>query len=421
MKFDKEKMRLYAITDRHWLNGRSLKEVVKESLDGGVTFLQLRDKNSDDETFLQEAAELQELCRDYKVPLIINDNVEIALKMNADGVHVGQSDMEAGAVREKLGPNKILGVSARTVEQALLAQERGADYLGVGAVFATGSKADAAELPHETLKAICEAVSIPVVAIGGITAENISQLKGTGICGTQKYLFRLSDGNVIESVLMRYKHGNSVCISSQVGCRMGCRFCASTIGGLTRCLLPSEMLDQIYRIQALTGERVSNVVVMGTGEPLDNYENLLRFIHILTEDGGLHISQRNLTVSTCGLVPKIYDLAKEKLQMTLALSLHAPNDVKRRELMPIANKYSMDEVLEACRYYFKETGRRITFEYSLVAGVNDSDEDARELSGRIRDMNCHVNLIPVNPIKERSFVRSTRQAVENFKIKLEKC
>ena len=165
MKFDKEKMRLYAITDRHWLNGRSLKEVVKESLDGGVTFLQLRDKNSDDETFLQEATELQELCRDYKVPLIINDNVEIALKMNADGVH------------EKLGPDKILGVSARTVEQALLAQERGADYLGVGAVFATGSKADAAELPHETLKAICEAVSIPVVAIGGITAENISQLK----------------------------------------------------------------------------------------------------------------------------------------------------------------------------------------------------------------------------------------------------
>ena len=241
------------------------------------------------------------------------------------------------------------------------------------------------------------------------------------IDGTQKFLFSLHDGNMVESVLMKYKHGNSVCISSQVGCRMGCRFCASTIGGLTRCLLPSEMLDQIYRIQALTGERVSNVVVMGTGEPLDNYENLLRFIHILTEDGGLHISQRNLTVSTCGLVPKIYDLAKEKLQMTLALSLHAPNDVKRRELMPIANKYSMDEVLQACRHYFEETGRRITFEYSLVAGVNDSDEDARELSGRIKDITCHVNLIPVNPIKERSYVRSTRQAVENFKIKLEKC
>lgn len=201
---------------------------------------------------------------------------------------------------------------------------------------------------------------------------------------------------------------------------MGCRFCASTIGGLTRNLLPSEMLDQIYRIQVLTGERVTNVVVMGTGEPLDNYENLLRFIKILTEEGGIHISQRNLTVSTCGIVPKIRELAGEKLQMTLALSLHAPNDRKRQELMPIAKRYSMDEVLEACRYYFEQTGRRITFEYSLVAGVNDTDEDAAQLAERIKDMNCHVNLIPVNPVKERSFRRSSRQAVENFKIKLEK-
>ena len=253
-----------------------------------------------------------------------------------------------------------------------------------------------------------------------VTALKMVDVQTSRIDGTQKYLFRLSDGNVIESVLMRYKHGNSVCISSQVGCRMGCRFCASTIGGLTRCLLPSEMLDQIYRIQALTGERVSNVVVMGTGEPLDNYENLLRFIHILTEDGGLHISQRNLTVSTCGLVPKIYDLAKEKLQMTLALSLHAPNDVKRRELMPIANKYSMDEVLEACRYYFKETGRRITFENSLVKGQNDSTEKAKELAHLIKGRNCHVNLIPVNPIKERSYERADNASIENFKNVLER-
>ena len=219
---------------------------------------------------------------------------------------------------------------------------------------------------------------------------------------------------------MRYHHGNSVCISSQVGCRMGCRFCASTIGGLTRCLKPSEMLDQIYRIQADTGERVANVVVMGTGEPMDNYDNLVRFVRILTDENGLGISQRNVTVSTCGIVPKMYDLAEEKLQITLALSLHAPNDEKRQELMPIANKYSMDEVLDACRNYFDKTGRRITFEYSLVAGVNDSEEDARQLAGRIKGINCHVNLIPVNPIKERSYVRSTRQAVENFKIKLEK-
>ena len=240
------------------------------------------------------------------------------------------------------------------------------------------------------------------------------------IDATNKFLFQLSDGNVVESVLMRYKHGNSVCISSQVGCRMGCRFCASTIGGLERNLSPSEMLGQIYQIQKITGERVSNVVVMGTGEPMDNYENFLTFVRMLTDEHGLHISQRNLTVSTCGIVPKMYDLAEEKLQITLALSLHAPNDEKRQELMPIANKYSMDEVLDACRNYFDKTGRRITFEYSLVAGVNDSEEVARQLAGRIKGINCHVNLIPVNPIKERSYVRSTRQAVENFKIKLEK-
>lgn len=254
-----------------------------------------------------------------------------------------------------------------------------------------------------------------------LTTLEVLQVQTSKIDGTQKYLFRLHDGNVLESVLMRYKHGNSVCISSQVGCKMGCRFCASTLDGWTRNLLPSEMLDQIYRIQALTGERVSNVVVMGTGEPLDNYDNLLRFIRLLTGEGGLHISQRNLTVSTCGLVPKMYELAKEKLQITLALSLHAPNDRKRQELMPIARKYGVAELMEACNYYFQETGRRITFEYSLVAGVNDSQEEAEELIRLIGGMHAHVNLIPVNPIKERDYKRSSRQAVENFKIKLEKC
>ena len=254
-----------------------------------------------------------------------------------------------------------------------------------------------------------------------VTALKVVDEQVSALDGTRKYLFGLEDGNVIESVLMRYRHGNSVCISSQVGCRMGCRFCASTLGGLTRNLKPSEMLDQIYRIQKITGERVSNVVVMGTGEPLDNYENLLRFIHILTGEGGLNISQRNVTVSTCGLVPRMYDLAEEQLQITLALSLHAPNDEKRRELMPVARRYRMQEVLDACRNYFDKTGRRITFEYSLVAGVNDSEEDARELTEKISGMNCHVNLIPVNPIKERSYVRSTRTAVDNFKNKLEKC
>ena len=183
MKCDKENLLVYAVTDRHWLNGRTLYEVVKESLDGGVTFLQLREKDLDDENFLKEAVELKELCKEYKVPFVINDNVDIAIKMDADGVHVGQSDMEAGDVRAKLGPDKIIGVSAQTVEQAILAEQRGADYLGVGAVFPTGSKDDADDVSLETLKAICEAVSIPVVAIGGITLENTPQLAGTGICG----------------------------------------------------------------------------------------------------------------------------------------------------------------------------------------------------------------------------------------------
>ena len=242
----------------------------------------------------------------------------------------------------------------------------------------------------------------------------------SGIDGTEKYLFRLSDGNVIESVLMRYHHGNSVCISSQVGCRMGCRFCASTLGGLTRNLKPSEMLDQIYRIQQVSGERVSNIVVMGTGEPLDNYENLLKFIRLLTDEHGLNISQRNITVSTCGIVENIRRLANEKLQITLAISLHASNQEKRKELMPIAYKYDIHEVLDATRYYFGQTGRRITFEYSLVGGVNDTEEDAKELSALVGDINCHVNLIPVNPIKERSYVQSNHAVIEEFKNKLEK-
>lgn len=238
--------------------------------------------------------------------------------------------------------------------------------------------------------------------------------------GTKKFLFQLADGNVVESVWMRYKHGNSVCISSQVGCRMGCRFCASTLDGLARSLTPSEMLDQIYAITLLTGERVSNVVVMGMGEPLDNYDNLLRFIRLLTDENGLHISQRNLTVSTCGLVEQMYRLAEEKLQITLALSLHAATDEKRRELMPVANRYTLAQLMEVCAYYFEQTGRRLTFEYSLVQGVNDTQQDALELVALIRHLNCHVNLIPVNPIEERDYRESDRSSIEQFKNKLEK-
>ncbi len=238
--------------------------------------------------------------------------------------------------------------------------------------------------------------------------------------GTRKYLFALEDGNVIESVWMQYKHGNSVCISSQVGCKMGCAFCASTLDGCVRSLKTSEMLGQIYEIQRLTGERVSNVVVMGSGEPLDNYDNLVRFIEMLSDDKGLNISQRNITVSTCGLVPRIYELAEKKYQITLAISLHASTDEKRKSLMPIAKRYSLGELMEACRVYEEKCTRRMTFEYSLVAGVNDTAEDARLLAGLLKGMNAHVNLIPVNPVTERNFVQPDRSACLAFQNKLEK-
>ncbi len=245
-------------------------------------------------------------------------------------------------------------------------------------------------------------------------------VKISKIDGTRKYLFGLSDGNVIESVLMRYKHGNSVCISSQVGCGMGCRFCASTLDGLKRNLEPSEMLDQVYRIQKDTGERVSHVVVMGAGEPLDNYDNLLRFIRLISHEKGLNISQRNITVSTCGIVPGIQRLAEEGVSVTLALSLHAPDDQVRRTLMPVAYKYALKDILPACHTYFKRTGRRLTFEYSLVKGVNDNLKEAQALARLLKGQQGHVNLIPVNPIKERDYVQSDRKAVEEFKGCLEK-
>lgn len=250
-----------------------------------------------------------------------------------------------------------------------------------------------------------------------LRAERVQE---SALDGTKKFLFELPDGNFVESVFMRYKHGNSVCISSQVGCKMGCRFCASTLDGWERNLLPSEMLNQIYSISRITGERVSNVVVMGTGEPLDNYDNLVRFITLLTDENGLNISGRNVTVSTCGLVPKMRELAGEHLAITLALSLHAVTDEKRRELMPIANTYSIDELMDTCRYYYNETGRRITFEYSLVAGVNDTAEDALGLIKLASGVHAHVNLIPVNPIKERDYKRGDRKAIEGFKNRLEK-
>lgn len=238
--------------------------------------------------------------------------------------------------------------------------------------------------------------------------------------GTIKFLFRLHDGQMIETVFMRHDYGNSVCISSQVGCRMGCRFCASAIGGLVRNLEPSEMLEQVYAVSRLVGERMSHVVVMGTGEPLDNYDNLIRFLRLITAADGYNLSTRNITVSSCGIVPRIYDLANEKLPVTFALSLHAPTDEERRELMPVAYRYTLAETLAACQAYFEKTGRRVTFEYSLVKGKNDTAAHAEGLAKLLSGMNCHVNLIPVNPVEERDFEQSERQSITNFKLTLEK-
>lgn len=242
----------------------------------------------------------------------------------------------------------------------------------------------------------------------------IADKKISKIDGTRKYLFRLPDGHVIESVLMKYRHGNSVCISSQVGCRMGCRFCASTLDGLERNLRPSEMLDQVYRIQKDLGERISHVVVMGAGEPLDNYDNLVRFIRLLSHERGLSISQRNVTVSTCGIVPGIEKLSEEGLSVTLALSLHAPSDEVRKTLMPVANRYALKDVLRACDTYFQKTGRRLTFEYSLVKGVNDNLTEAKALTNLLKGKGAHVNLIPVNPIRERDYVQSDDRDIRAF-------
>ncbi len=241
----------------------------------------------------------------------------------------------------------------------------------------------------------------------------------SAIDGTQKYLFEMPDGCLVESVFMRYRFGNSVCISSQVGCRMGCSFCASTLHGLVRSLTASEMLEQIYAIIRKTGKTVSHVVVMGMGEPLDNYDNLLRFIRLLTGPGGLNLSQRNVTVSTCGIVPNIYRLAEEGLHITLALSLHASTDEQRRKIMPVARRYTIEELMKACAAYYQKTGRQITFEYSLIRGVNDSSLDAQGLTRLARPLKAHINLIPVNPVRERGFEYPDNAHVQAFKKELE--
>ena len=247
-----------------------------------------------------------------------------------------------------------------------------------------------------------------------ITMPEIVEVYKSELDGTEKFLLGFSDGNLIESVLMRYKHGNSICISTQVGCRMGCKFCASTIEGRVRNLTTGEILSEVIAVQNYIGERISNIVLMGSGEPLDNYDNVVKFLEIVSADYGLNIGQRHITLSTCGIVPKIYELADKELSITLAISLHAFSDEKRKEIMPIANKYTISELLEACRYYLNKTKRRITFEYALVKDVTDGMEDAKALGKLLSGMLCHVNLIPVNEIKENSFKRSSKKAIEDF-------
>lgn len=235
--------------------------------------------------------------------------------------------------------------------------------------------------------------------------------------GTVKYLFRLNDGEFVESVLMKYKYGYTVCVSSQVGCNMKCSFCASTIDGCVRSLFPSEILSQVYEIErdnSDTGLRVSHIVMMGMGEPLENYENVLKFLELITDENGKNISARHISVSTCGILPKIYDLIEKHPQFTLSVSLHAPSDEIRSRIMPVNKKWHVDELLEACKRYTQTTGRRISFEYAMMSGINDTDECAFELVNKLKGMLCHVNLIPANEVRENDYVRSGNSRIVSF-------
>lgn len=248
-----------------------------------------------------------------------------------------------------------------------------------------------------------------------ISVPEIARKLVSKIDGTQKYLFRFNDGECVESVLMRYKYGNSICVSTQIGCAMGCTFCASTKAGRVRNLTAGEILGQVYRAQTDTGERISHIVLMGIGEPLDNFENVVKFLEMVSDKDGLNIGQRNISLSTCGVVPNIYKLAELDMQITLSVSLHAPFDDMRTKMMPINKKYPIAELIKACRDYVKTTGRRISFEYSLIKDVNDSPECAKALCELLKGMLCHVNLIPINTIEQSSYRKSDRKSIEDFK------
>lgn len=252
-----------------------------------------------------------------------------------------------------------------------------------------------------------------------ITVPEIVRKQQSQKDGTIKYLWKLRDGNCVETVLMRYHHGNSVCISSEVGCAMGCAFCASTRGGLVRRLSPSEMVDQVLFASLDSGLEISNIVLMGIGEPLDNYDTILRFLELINSPDGMHIGMRHISLSTCGLVDKIDRLAREKLQLTLSVSLHAPTDEIRTQIMPVNKKYNVESLLAACKSYFEQTGRRISFEYAMIQGVNDSRETAELLAQRLNGLAAHVNLIPLNNVEESPLKPSSRKTVMEFQKKLE--
>ncbi len=242
----------------------------------------------------------------------------------------------------------------------------------------------------------------------------IEKKQVSAIDGTIKYLFRLHDGDYVESVVMKYKYGYTICVSSQVGCKMGCAFCASTLGGFQRSLNAGEILSQIYTAQKDIGERISHIVLMGMGEPLDNFDNVMRFIELVTDEKGVNISMRNISLSTCGIIPGINQLLDKHLQLTLSISLHAPDNEIRSQIMPVNKKYPVDELLKICRKYTKETSRRISFEYSMLSGFNDTDECARLLASKLKGMLCHVNLIPVNEVAESPYKPSTPERIEKF-------
>lgn len=267
-------------------------------------------------------------------------------------------------------------------------------------------------LPKDLRQSLAEMYTVPGVTI---LRKLVSQIDGT-----VKYLFQLDDGETVESVLMQYKHGWSQCLSTQVGCKMGCTFCATGMGGFVRNLSAAEMIGQIEAAQRDTGVRVSSIVLMGMGEPLDNYEQVIRFLRMLGEEGGVHIGMRHISLSTCGLVPGIYRLMEEQIPLTLSVSLHAPNDKIRSQSMPVNKRWPMDELLQACRDYVDKTGRRISFEYAMIDGVNDSNAHAEELADRLRGMLCHVNLIPVNAVDGKAQRRSSRERIQSFMSILEK-